>query len=215
MFPSNCKAILKTAENQILEYGTAKISVNNRSVDFTSNFVPLMKIGTPLKIVCYEGKSSTHVIRGEVYLSSPKLMRLVSIKITVLPGAERSLTLETSFNAKIAVPTIKTGLFNNKSLTNWTDCRVCSISVDKISFYTTWQKTDEDRSLTIEISAPIFRKPTKISLNLDGKYMLFNSKSKYNYLIKNANQSKIKNDILEFIRSYSILLLKDTLSTEY
>jgi len=52
-------------------------------------------------------------------------------------------------------------------------------------------------------------------LNLEGKYMLFNSKSTYNYLIKNANQSKIKNDILEFIRSYSILLLKDTLSTEY
>lgn len=61
MFLKNCKAYLKTMQNELLEIGYASVSVTDKSVDFTSDFVPLMKLGERAKIVCVFKDPETHI----------------------------------------------------------------------------------------------------------------------------------------------------------
>ena len=44
-------AALKTPEGKLMEYGTASISLEEQSVDFEGEFVPLCTMGTRLQIV--------------------------------------------------------------------------------------------------------------------------------------------------------------------
>lgn len=80
-------AVLKTPENKLLEYGTGRASVADGYVEFKSEFVPLFKMGTRLRIVRVKDEVETQVFTGEVYLSSEKMLRLVSVRDEVLPGA--------------------------------------------------------------------------------------------------------------------------------
>ena len=84
-------AVLKTPEGRLLEYGNACVSVEERQLDFTGEFVPIFKMGTPLSVVHVQkiGEEEQEIQRfsGEVYLSSQHLLRLVSLADEVLPGA--------------------------------------------------------------------------------------------------------------------------------
>lgn len=80
-------AVLKTPEGKVLEYGTACASIREGSIDFKSEFVPLFKMGTPLQVVRTKDEVETQVFSGESYLSTEKLLRLVSVRDEVLPGA--------------------------------------------------------------------------------------------------------------------------------
>lgn len=90
-------AILKTLDDKILEYGSASVSVEDQSLDFKSEFVPLFKMGTQLKVVWVQSGVEAMSFEGEVYLSSQKMLRLVALKDTVLPGASSAFTYEVSF----------------------------------------------------------------------------------------------------------------------
>lgn len=85
LFPAR----LLSQEGKLLEFGQASISAEQGSVDFVSDFVPLFTMGTPLTIVRTFGEQEIHVFRGEVYLSSRKLLRLTSVSDELLPGSER------------------------------------------------------------------------------------------------------------------------------
>lgn len=87
-------AVLKTPDGRVLEYGTAKASIQEGSVDFQSEFVPLFKMGTPLVIVRVKDKVETQVFTGESYLSTEKMLRLVSVRDEVLPGAASAYSYE-------------------------------------------------------------------------------------------------------------------------
>ena len=80
-------ALLKTVENKLLEYGTGCASIAAGYVEFKSEFVPLFKMGTQLRIVRIKDEVETQLFTGEVYLSSEKMLRLVSVRDEVLPGA--------------------------------------------------------------------------------------------------------------------------------
>lgn len=87
-------AVLKTPDGRVLEYGTAKASIQEGSVDFQSEFVPLFKMGTPLVVVRMKDKVETQVFTGESYLSTEKMLRLVSVRDEVLPGAASAYSYE-------------------------------------------------------------------------------------------------------------------------
>lgn len=80
-------AVLKTEDDKVLEYGTARASIQEGSIDFKNEFVPLFKMGTRLKVVRTHEGVETHSFIGEVYLSAEKLLRLVQISDEVLPAA--------------------------------------------------------------------------------------------------------------------------------
>ena len=68
MFPSNCKAILKTLDDNIIEYGQATVSLKDKFAEFSAQFVPLLKIATEAKIICMEGAVSTHIILSLIHI---------------------------------------------------------------------------------------------------------------------------------------------------
>ena len=102
MFPEQCSAVLKTLGDQVLEIGTACVSIRKQTVDFVSAFVPLIPINQPCKIVCVENGLSTHVITGNVYLSSPKMLRLTDIRCVLLPVPNRCLRAKRRFPARFS-----------------------------------------------------------------------------------------------------------------
>lgn len=82
-------ALLKSAEGEMIEEGTALCSIENGSVDFAGDFIPLFPMGTPLTVVrVYQG-NELQTFRGEVYLSSKKLLRITAVSEQLLPGSER------------------------------------------------------------------------------------------------------------------------------
>jgi len=85
--PNHFPAILKTPDDKIVEYGTAWISVEDQSINFKSDFVPICEMGTPLKIVRVHDELEIQSFTGEVYLSSQHLLRLISLSDEVLPAA--------------------------------------------------------------------------------------------------------------------------------
>lgn len=208
MFPSNCKAVLKTMDENIVEYGQANISLKEKFVEFTSQFVPLLKIDTEAKIICLEGISSTHIITGRVYLSSKNLLRLVDIKCTLIPGAEKVLETPTFLRAKIYKPVVKKGVFSkSKIIHKWDDCTVISISLNQIAIRASRIMCEYEDQLKIKIGSPIFSKDTEINLQLAQNGLMFGKNSKYVYKITKMKESE-QEELADFIKLGSLELIK-------
>lgn len=209
MFPSNCKAVLRAIDNTVTEYGQAKISLDERYVEFTSQFVPILKIDTEAKIICLEGTSETHVITGSVYLSSKNLLRLINIKCSILPGAENALEIPTCFSARIYKPIIKNGIFSRKKLAHkWDECTVISISLSNIVIRASRIMCEYENHLRIRIGSPVFSQETELSLELTQNGLMFGKSSRYAYTIVKLGE-KEQTELADFIKLGSLELIKD------
>lgn len=208
MFPSNCKAVLKTMDDNIVEYGQANISLKEKFVEFSSQFVPLLKIDTEAKIICLEGNASTHIITGRVFLSSKNLLRLVDIKCMLIPGAENHLETPTFLRAKIYKPVVKKGIFSkNKIVHKWDDCTVISVSMHQIVLRASRIMCEYEDQLKIKIGSPVFSKETEISLQLAQNGLMFGKNSKYIYRIMKMKE-KEQAELAEYIKLGSMELIK-------
>lgn len=208
MFPSNCKAVLKTLDDNIVEYGQANISLKEKFVEFSSQFVPLLKVDTEAKIICLEGTASTHIITGTVFLSSKNLLRLINIKCTLIPGAERYLETPTFLRAKIYKPIVKKGIFSkNKVVHKWDECTIISLSMNHIVLRASRIMCEYEDQLKIKIGAPVFSKETEITLQLAKNGLMFGKNSKYIYNIVKMKE-KEQSELAEYIKLGSMEMIK-------
>ena len=154
------RALLQTEAGRIVETGFFSVSEEDRTVDFTGDFVPLYRMGSRLKVVCLFGDLQVHSFTGEVYLSSPELMRLVSIEDEVLPGAWYAFQYEVELEADVrvislaaTVPSRK--LFRRPLLRHGTDfsCIVHSISMSIVHF-TADQPLEKGQQLAMHVRHP-------------------------------------------------------------
>ncbi|MFI3114685.1 MAG: hypothetical protein R3Y12_00915 [Clostridia bacterium] len=84
----NFEAELQLDNGEFLADGTASIDLENGSVTFTSEFVPLYELETKANIFrVYKGKI-IHKFNGQVYLSDRNLMRIVSVSDELFEGSE-------------------------------------------------------------------------------------------------------------------------------
>lgn len=97
MFP----AILKNTEGEIIAEGHGNILVSTHAVNFTSDFVPLYPIGTPMEIDRIFEDKEVHRFVGKVFLSDRTLLRLVCVDDELLPGSEYVYCGGMSFPAHI------------------------------------------------------------------------------------------------------------------
>ena len=202
MFPSNCKAILKTLDDNIIEYGQATVSLKDKFAEFSAQFVPL------LKIICMEGAVSTHIITGKVYLSSKNLLRLVSIKCTLIPGAENVLETPTFIRAKIYKPILKSGIFNkNKIVYKWDECTVTSVSMKSVSFRSSRIMCEYEDQIKLKIGNPIFSKETELNLQILSNGLMFGKNSKYCYKILKIKERE-QTELAEYIKLGCLEMLK-------
>lgn len=80
-------AVLKSPEGEELATGRAQLNLEDRSIDFHSDFVPLYPLGTPMELFRLYGRREVHRFQGQVYLSDTRLMRLVKVVDEPLPNA--------------------------------------------------------------------------------------------------------------------------------
>lgn len=210
MFSNNYQAILMSDNDVLLEYGFAAISIKNKSVDFTNAFVPLIKIGATVKIICNKNGQSILSFIGEVYLSSRKLLRIISIKCNLLPDAEKLLGVNTNINAEIKLPIIKAKAFISQQNRNPADCTIVAVSTQRLIFNSSQLEFDWESSLSIKVSEPIFKKPTAIEIKADKNSLVFGDKARYDCQIIMISDSAIV-ELMSFIRASILDVLKNVL----
>ncbi len=206
MFPAKCKAILKTIDNNILETGFASYSAQGQYIDFTSPFVPIMKIKSKIKVVCSDNGVITHVFTGEVYLSSPRLLRVVSLKCAFLTGAEKALAADINFDAQILLPAFHHTLFINKLIYKWQNCTIKAISTRGVALECDEILDQFAEKVTVKISEPVFSKPTELNLHTGEKGLMFGNHTKYKYKIGKLSK-RAEAELCNFIRQANIRLL--------
>lgn len=94
-------AILESQDGDISEPGQAYIAQNN-AITFTSDFVPLIKLGSRVSVTRVIGEKRMENFEGEVYLSSKQLMQIVKVDEGLIKDAlgifESNVILPAEFN---------------------------------------------------------------------------------------------------------------------
>ncbi len=98
-------AVLKYPDNKLIENGTACVFPEDGKLEFTSDFLPIFKMGTRLTVLHQENNLDVQVYEGEVYLSSRRLLRLVSLSDEVLPGAASLGAYDTHMTGRASIIT--------------------------------------------------------------------------------------------------------------
>lgn len=152
----NFPAVLKTMEDKVLEYGTACVLLDEQCIEFKSDFVPLCKMGTTLKIIRMEEETETQIFTGEVYLSSENLLRLVSVEDEVLPSSIYTYLydVEMQGEAEAVVPG-KKRLFGRKGpVTQNFPVEIYALSLSQVKF-TCQEPLTEGQNITLNITEPL------------------------------------------------------------
>lgn len=112
MYPIYFSAVLKTEDGQLLEIGQACVSDTENSVDFTSDFVPLLKLGETARITRTLGSKELESFVGQVYLSSRKLLRIVSVENAVMESARRLFSVNENLPTELYLAPGRSTNFN-------------------------------------------------------------------------------------------------------
>ena len=151
MSNSRFPAVLKTLDDQIVaDTGVIQISIEDKSVDFKSEFIPLYKLGDQLKIVRIQDGIEVVSYVGEVYLSSQHILRLVSVTETVLPAARSVFSYDVDLTGKLIARVLDTShkrflFFGKKPRYRETvfDAQIHSIALRGVKFTTPYILEDE------------------------------------------------------------------------
>ena len=168
----NFPAVLKTMEDKVLEYGTACVSMEEQCIDFKSDFVPLCKMGTTLKIIRMEEETETQIFTGEVYLSSEKMLRLVSVEDELLPGSIYAYLYDVEMRGEgeTQVPG-KKRLFGRQSLvTQSFPIEIYAISLPQVKF-TCQEPLTEGQNITLTITEPLHLRHIPLQVELPINFM--------------------------------------------
>lgn len=88
MYPLYFTAILKSKDGKLIEIGEACLSETPNTMDFNSEFVPLMRLGTPVEIVRVLDNEELEHFPGKVYRSTKKSLRLTDIPSKTIEAAK-------------------------------------------------------------------------------------------------------------------------------
>lgn len=156
MYPIYFPAALKTEDGKLLEKGSACISEGRFTVDFINEFVPLLKLDTPVQIVRMLGDQPLNCFVGNVYLSSRNLLQIVSVDETALREAWRLFAINTQISASFALSPNHSPHINYKKAEK-IDGSIRYISADTIKI-SAMQYIAEGEYLMIAIEEPIVLK---------------------------------------------------------
>ncbi len=160
MYPIYFRAALKTADGRLLEYGRASLSPEAGSIDFRGAFVPLLRLGTSVQILQLSGDEEIHAFTGEVYISSPDLLRIVSARDDELTPAEKCLPVDVRLPAEIRpVSDRELRLIDPLSPRHvrWTQAQLLSLAPDTVRFSCPEVFPPEQRFLLQTDGPPLIR----------------------------------------------------------
>lgn len=98
MYPLYFNAILKSMDGKLLEIGEACLCETPNTMEFNSEFVPLLRLGTPVEIVRVLDNEELEHFPGNVYRCTKKSLRLTDIP------AERFHAAKNLFEVNAHIP---------------------------------------------------------------------------------------------------------------
>lgn len=88
----------------ICEVGLGQVAEADNAVDFTGDFIPLLPLGQAAAVEWILGDGVVRAYQGEVYLSSPALLRLVRVDAGLVAEARRLFATNLRLRASFASP---------------------------------------------------------------------------------------------------------------
>ena len=210
MFPDICRATLLNASGKVIEHGAASVSVKDKSVDFSCGFVPILKFGANVKIICTVHGHPTHIFSGSVFLSSPSLLRVVSVECTMLPGAENVLYIASSVAGNVIIP--YSGQ-RRRFIKKTAHCVVTGISTQKLTFKAPRSELDLSGTFFIALKEPVFTRESKIMVKALNNGLLFGSSVRCECEIVSIGIPAVK-ELIEFVRDKNIETVSELLVKE-
>lgn len=170
-------AVLKSEDDRVLAEGLANISLENKSVEFHNQFVPLLPFDSLAKICRIKEELETHCFVGKVYLSSPTLLRIVNVNEKLL--AEAALEVLQSISVKAFVSPITEqrkflNYANQRSLKF--EVNIFSISLHEIRFVSKSDFQEGEHLLVHFIPPPLTLKKVLVEVI---QLLLFGEKTVY------------------------------------
>lgn len=148
-------ATLRTADGRFLADGHARGYLGSRTLEFRSDFVPLLKYRTRARVARMKGGYELQRFEGTVYLSSPAMLRLVEVN-------EREL-------AEVALENLQdvnlSGTVIQREAARERGCaaNIYSISFDKLRF-TSPEEFMEGERLGLRLDKPILIKGIELQV---------------------------------------------------
>lgn len=106
-------AVLKDTQGRILAEGYGVVLPEHGEVEFRSDFVPLYRMGVPLKIVRRFDGQDIHLFIGEVYISDMQLLRLMHVRDLLLPGSEKIYSTQVDIPSTFVLAEVQEYLANH------------------------------------------------------------------------------------------------------
>lgn len=151
-------ALLKSENGKLLEIGQGAVSLENASVDFFSDFVPLFTMGTPVQVVRTFHKKELQRFSGTVYLSSEKYLRITSVTDELLEGSEKYYLFPAELPARVFYTPVdeKSGFFKRRreAALTWMPMTVTMIGMDSLTL-TCEEELPEEDSYLLSMESPI------------------------------------------------------------
>lgn len=97
-------ALLQSPYNGIREFGQASVAGDGNAIDFEADFVPLAPLGTQATVSWIRGNEVADDYVGQVYLSSPNLLRIVDVDPEQIAWLRLVFSANTLLPAQLFVP---------------------------------------------------------------------------------------------------------------
>lgn len=141
-------ACLKDENNQLLELGKGNISFEDHSVDFISDFVPLMKFKSTAKIIKLIDGEECHSFVGQVYLSSQTRLQLLNVTDSFITYKE----LQASQKVKIRGSVISASAQSSQEKP--IEIEIFSISMNEV-YFTIAKEHQPNQDLILQTDKPV------------------------------------------------------------
>ncbi len=122
------EAYLKDENDQLLEIGKGHVSLEKQSVDFVSDFVPLLKFKSTAKIIKLIDGEECHCFVGEVYLSSKNRLQLLDVCDSFITYKELHIS------QKVHITGFVTSASKESLSEDPINIEIFSISMDEVCF---------------------------------------------------------------------------------
>lgn len=197
-------AVLKTVDNKELEFGNITVSREDRSVDFTNNFVPLCKLGDHMKIVRLQDDVEVISYTGEVYLSSQNVLRIVDVTEEFLSGAYTALLYEVNLIGQVEAeimetpPKKKFSLFHKKPapIHATFPVNIHALSMQYICF-TTEQTLQKEQNIYLDLENPAL---SHVQLKVEQSVNMGQEQNTYKCAVRLIDAGS-KNNLIDYIKT--------------
>ena len=187
--------------------GLARISLQSKTCEFFSDFVPILPLNSSVTIVAKINGAPFLKITGPVFLSSKKFMRVQPATPMLYEKAEWLFDVPANVNARV----VKSHLFSPQS---YVPCMIVSCSATSFVLSGNLSPEHGDNKIKLLAGQPIFSESTYVELKYANDGMLFGknkSGAKYVYNINKINRSS-HDELLDYIRQKGVSQLNKGLS---